>query len=196
MTARSGYAEALGGGRVHVGMRERLLELRDGGAKERRVPLERLLLDRDLVDPGHESESISGGLAASARRRSRPRSARRRRRPRADRAPELAADAHAPVRPAVARGDPLGADQGLHAGRGTQRGARGGSRSAASPISIASAGQDRGDPPARRQPEDRQEDGDDECYSGTIRTGVPIRTWSKSQVASEMSMRMQPCEAE
>ena len=53
-----GIAEALGGAGVDVGVRERLLELRHGGAEERRIPLERLLLDRDLVDPGHESESI------------------------------------------------------------------------------------------------------------------------------------------
>jgi len=33
-------------------------------------------------------------------------------------------------------------------------------------------------------------------YVLTIRTGVPIFTWSKSQVASGMSIRMQPCEAE
>jgi hypothetical protein len=32
------------------------------------------------------------------------------------------------------------------------------------------------------------------CY--TITTGTPTFTWSKSQVASEMCMRMQPCEAE
>ena len=75
-----GIAETLGGGSVHVGVRERLLELRNGGAEERRVPLERLLLDRDLVDPGHESESISGGLEASVPKRSRRRPARLRRR--------------------------------------------------------------------------------------------------------------------
>lgn len=33
-------------------------------------------------------------------------------------------------------------------------------------------------------------------YAATTKTGVPTLTWSKSQVASEISIRMQPCEAE
>ena len=61
---------------VDVGVRERLLVLRNGRSEERRIPFEGLLLERNLVDPGHESESIWGALRALARRR------RARRRPR------------------------------------------------------------------------------------------------------------------
>ena len=53
-----GKAQPLGRGGVDVGMSERLLILRDRGAEEGRIPLERLLLDRDLVDLGHGAESI------------------------------------------------------------------------------------------------------------------------------------------
>jgi hypothetical protein len=33
-------------------------------------------------------------------------------------------------------------------------------------------------------------------YAAVMTTGVPTWTWSKSQVASGMRMRMQPCDAE
>jgi hypothetical protein len=59
-----GIAQPLGSRGVDVGVCERLLELRDRGPEEGRVPLERLLLDRDLVDLGHEGQSIYGALAA------------------------------------------------------------------------------------------------------------------------------------
>ena len=51
MTARLRIAHALGGARVDVGMRERLLVLRNGRSKERRIPFEGLLPERNLVDP-------------------------------------------------------------------------------------------------------------------------------------------------
>ena len=76
-----GIAQALGGGSVHVGVRERLLELRDGGAEERRIPLERLLLERDLVDRGHELSLFTAHFERQARNAARRRPAHRRRLP-------------------------------------------------------------------------------------------------------------------
>ena len=113
MTRALGVAQALGRGSVDIGVRERLLELRDGGAKERRIPLERLLFERDLVDRGHELSLFTAHFERQARNaarrrpvspastpsaqiarqaspwtRTRPRAcSRRRRRPRLRRAP-------------------------------------------------------------------------------------------------------------
>ena len=103
--------------------------------------------------------------------------------------------AHAPLGPAVARGNALGADESLHAGRGSQPAREPDPEGRLADLDHQ-CGQEQSDSPACREPDGGDDDGDEEGYSGTIRTEVPIRTWSKSQVASGMNMRMQPWEAE
>ena len=160
MIARLGVAQALRRGSVDIGVRERLLELRDGGAKERRIPFERLLFERDLVDRGHELSLFTAHFEREARNAAHDHPLTGVDSLRAVRPPGLAVDAHAPRGPAVVDGDPLGSDECL---RSDPRGAA--PRAAYQEARLAEldrqADEDRDDAPARRQDEERKRDGDD-----------------------------------
>jgi hypothetical protein len=167
---RLGVAKAFGRTCVDVGVSERFLVLRHGGPKERRIPFEGRLLDRDFIDPGHERECSAGASASVLAAHEQLQAVQALdddrvagvRAFRADRRPSLAFDSDLTLGPALRERDAFRADQRLGTDLRPPP-----AREADPEAGLTDLDQDprddRRDPPARREDEDRQEDGDDEC---------------------------------
>ena len=161
MTARSGIAQPLRGGSVYVGVGERLLELRDCRPEERRIPFQRLLFERDLVDRSHELSLFTAHFEREARNGADDYPLTGIDSLRAVRPPGLAAHAHASGGPAIVDGYPLGSDERLRSD--PRRAALGAADQEGRLAELdRQADEDRDDAPARRQDEERERDGKDE----------------------------------